>query len=166
MSTLPTALDRIQQALSANQTIIDQRQAREQVQAALRPQAQTLTQRSMDQFPSPLDGKGITSAAFNSAVNKLIAAAGGKVKIKSGTRSPQRQAQLWADALKKYGSPEKARKWVAPPGHSKHELGLAADLAYADAATKTWVHQNAARFGLVFPLSNEDWHIELKGTRG
>lgn len=104
-------------------------------------------------------------AVFNSAIQKLIAASGGKISVSSGKRSSQRQAQLWAEALKKYGSPEKARKWVAPPGHSKHELGLANDLKFADPATRAWAHQHAGEFGLTFPLANESWHIEPIGVR-
>lgn len=73
---------------------------------------------------------------------------------------------MWADALKKYGDPEIADNWVARPGHSNHEKGLAADLAYADAAAKAWVHQHAKEYGLQFPMANEDWHIELLGGRG
>jgi LAS superfamily LD-carboxypeptidase LdcB len=87
------------------------------------------------------------------------------------------QKRLWEAALKKYGSAATARKWVAPPGHSNHGKGIAADLhAYGTvldlkaggkvgAATK-WAHANAGKFGLHFPLSNEDWHIEPKGSRG
>lgn len=93
--------------------------------------------------------------------------------IYSGYRSTERQAQLWADALKKYGSPEAARKWVAPPGRSNHNHGQAVDLAYngqslarAPQNVVDWVHQNAGKYGLYFPLSNENWHIEPLGTRG
>jgi len=102
---------------------------------------------------------------FNSALNKLIADSGGKVTLNSGYRSPEKQAQLWAKALKKYGSAEAARKWVAPPGNSQHNFGTAADLGYADAATKEWVHENARQYGLHFPLDNEDWHIEPTWAR-
>lgn len=108
---------------------------------------------------------GISEAALLKAVNRMIADSGGKAKINSRRRSTKRQAQLWEAALKKYGSPEKARKWVAPPGKSKHEHGLAIDLGYADAATRKWFHDNAARYGLEFPLSNEPWHVEIKGSR-
>lgn len=119
------------------------------------------------------DGHGHTSQAevsglnaeFSKQLNALIKASGGKVKINSGYRSPERQAQLYAQAVKKYGSPEKARKWAAPPGKSNHNHGLAADLGYADAATKAWVHANAAKYGLVFPLAHEPWHIEPVGAR-
>lgn len=106
-------------------------------------------------------GGGDTEAA----VQKLLKAMGGKVTIKSGRRSTARQAELYAAALKKYGSPEKARKWVAPPGKSKHESGEAFDLGYADESTKAKVHAIAAQYGLYFPLANEDWHIERIGSR-
>lgn len=103
--------------------------------------------------------------------------------ILSGTRSRERQVQLWADAVAKYGSPEAARKWVAPPSGevvdgkaskgSNHEHGNAADLGwkggkFRDAPQEVvdWVHANAERYGLTFPLSNEAWHIETKEARG
>lgn len=91
----------------------------------------------------------------------------------SGYRSVERQEELWADALKKYGSVAEARKWVAPPGNSNHNHGKAADLMWngkrldqAPDHVKRWVHENAAQFGLHFPLGNEPWHVEIAGTRG
>lgn len=84
----------------------------------------------------------------------------GSVTINSGYRSIERQQQLWLDALKKYGTPEAARKWVAPPGNSQHNKGNAADLGYASDAARKWMHANAGNFGLSFPLANENWHIE------
>lgn len=83
----------------------------------------------------------------------------------SAYRSPERQAQLWEEALAKYGSPEAARKWVAPPGRSNHNHGLAIDMKYGSDAARAWAHENAANYGLAFPLSNEPWHIELAGIR-
>lgn len=106
---------------------------------------------------------------FSSALAKMFADAPEDIrsglKVSSGYRSKERQAQLWADALKKYGSPEKARKWVAPPGNSKHNHGSAADLKYLDPKAKEWVHANASKYGLAFPLNHEDWHVELAGAR-
>lgn len=118
-----------------------------------------------------LEEGGVTEAAFNTALQKLIAAAGGKASITSGKRSEKRQEELWAQALEKYGDPEIADNWVARPRSaggkgSNHTRGIAADLKYADAATKKWIHENAAKYGLHFPLSNEPWHIELRGSRG
>lgn len=103
---------------------------------------------------------------FQSALAAMFAAAPGGLQIKSGFRSPEVQAQLWDQALAKYGSPEAARKWVAPPGRSQHGHGNAADLGYLSPEAKAWAHANASQFGLAFPLSNEPWHIELASARG
>lgn len=82
------------------------------------------------------------------------------LSINSGFRSPEHQARLYQDALAKYGSPEAARKWVAPPGKSQHNHGNAADLHYASPEVKDWVHQNAGQYGLHFRMGHEPWHIE------
>lgn len=107
---------------------------------------------------------------FSSALSQMFAAAPPEIqhnmRVMSGYRSPEVQAGLWANALKKYGSPEAARKWVAPPGHSMHNKGFASDLRYLDPAATKWAHDNASKFGLAFPLANENWHVELAGQRG
>ena len=114
---------------------------------------------------------------FSVKLSRLIQAAPAgireKLGIYSGARSVERQAELWAAAVKRYGSPEAARKWVAPPGKSNHNHGKAADLSYngqslkdAPAEVVQWVHANAGQFGLKFPLANENWHIEDGSTRG
>lgn len=84
----------------------------------------------------------------------------GAVQVTSAYRSNERQAQLWQEAVQKYGSPEAARRWVAPPGASRHSHGLAADIRFASPDAQTWVHQNAGRFGLGFRMAHEPWHIE------
>ncbi len=88
------------------------------------------------------------------------------LRVTSGYRSPEVQAGLWDAALAKYGSPEAARKWVAPPGRSHHNAGGAVDLKYLSPIAQQWAHDNAAQYGLQFPLSNEPWHIEPLGSRG
>jgi len=89
-----------------------------------------------------------------------------KFQINSGFRSLERQAELFAEAVKKYGSEEAARKWVAPPGNSMHNHGKAADLNMnGDPAVKEWLHANAAKYGLGFPMGHEPWHIEALDAR-
>lgn len=109
------------------------------------------------------------NADFSSALATMFAEAPENVRsglrIGSGFRSPERQSQLWNAALKKHGSAERARKWVAPPGRSQHNHGNAADLKFLSEDAKKWVHENAPKYGLAFPLSNEDWHVELAGAR-
>lgn len=93
--------------------------------------------------------------------------------IYSGYRSNEHQARLWQNALVKYGSAAAARKWVAPPGKSNHNHGMASDLSWNGKSLKhappdvvKWVHENAPAYGLKFPLANENWHIEDDSTRG
>jgi hypothetical protein len=69
----------------------------------------------------------------------------------SGFRSDAEQAKLFADAVRKYGSVAAARKWVAPPGASKHNQGLAVDLG----GNLALAHKLAGKFGLYFPMSWE-----------
>ena len=89
-----------------------------------------------------------------------------QLRMLSGYRSPERQQQLWDEALAKYGSPEAARKWVAPPGNSKHNHGQAVDLRYLDDTAREWVHANLSQYGLHAPLAHEPWHVEPIGSRG
>ncbi|TCP90950.1 tape measure domain-containing protein [Rhizobium sp. PP-CC-2G-626] len=109
------------------------------------------------------------SSAFEGKLEKLLGALpkemAGQIRINSGFRSVERQQQLWQAALEKYGSVAEARKWVAPPGNSQHNKGNAADLGYGSDAARQWAHKNAGQFGLQFPLSNENWHIEDADAR-
>ena len=88
------------------------------------------------------------------------------ISVFSAYRSPAHQARLFAQAVRKYGSVAAARKWVAPPGGSMHNRGLAADLRFASPAARAWAHANAAKYGLHFPMGHEPWHIEPLGARG
>ncbi|MBN8935186.1 MAG: D-alanyl-D-alanine carboxypeptidase family protein [Rhizobiales bacterium] len=86
--------------------------------------------------------------------------------ILSGFRSVDRQRQLWEKS-------DKSGKWVAPPGRSLHNHGQAVDLSWkgqslarAPQEVLDWVHQNAGRYGIYFPMSYEPWHAEPVGSRG
>ena len=81
--------------------------------------------------------------------------------ISSGFRDEQRQAVLFAQAIKKYGSETEAAKWVLPPQFSHHPHGLAIDVNYpGDRAGAQWLEDNGARFGLCRVYANEWWHFE------
>lgn len=100
-------------------------------------------------------------AAFAESLRKLMAAVPG-LTITSGFRSTAEQARLYA---------EKGPGWAAPPGRSQHERGLAADLAYRGSGQlPAWVREEAAKYGIHFPLANrtrnpEPWHAEPIGGR-
>jgi hypothetical protein len=67
-------------------------------------------------------------AAFIDAAEQ----AGHDIKVVSGHRDFDRQAVLWRNAVRKYGSAAEARRHVAPPGGSTHEFGEAVDLSFGD----------------------------------
>jgi hypothetical protein len=116
--------------------------------------------------PDHVDG---LSTDMSDRLAAMIAEAPDNVKagldIMSGARSIERQQQLW-DASDKSG------KWVARPGGSKHNHGVAADLGWnggrfsaAPKEVREWVHANAEKYGLTFPMSYEPWHIETAEAR-
>lgn len=108
--------------------------------------------------------------AFMQAADREL---GEGLQVYSGYRSPELQAKLYKAALKKYGSEKAARKWVAPPGNSKHNTGEAADLKFngiridkADPKVRAWIKENAPKYGLDVPMAHEPWQVELAGARG
>lgn len=114
---------------------------------------------------APNADPSLLEATFNQSVQKLLAALGGRASVTSGRRTPERQQQLWDEALRKYGDPEIADNWVARPGTSRHEQGIANDLSFADDSTRAEAHRIAGQYGLYFPMSNEPWHVEPVSTR-
>ena len=94
------------------------------------------------------------------AVDRLISGSGGEVFVVSGHRSPVEQAVLWERALREHGSPEAADDWVARPGTSMHEKGLAVDLGGDLALARVLIE--SLDLPLVPSLSHEPWHFELR----
>jgi hypothetical protein len=97
--------------------------------------------------------------ALDRAVRRLLAAAAGSVWLTSGYRTSGEQARLWAAAVERHGSEEAADDWVAPPGRSMHERGLAVDLGGDVERAQRIVE--ALGLPLHRPLANEPWHFEL-----
>lgn len=83
------------------------------------------------------------------ALTAAVEARGGHLKIGNGRRTNAEQAALYRQ---KPGL-------AAPPGHSNHERGTAADME----GDLELAHQLAPQFGLFFPMSYEPWHIEPVG---
>lgn len=114
-------------------------------------------------------------------------------RVSSGYRSPERQAELMRDKIKDQLGPDAANRWmadvktygpeaageqwqnqlrgagitawVALPGRSNHQKGIAFDLEYANDDAKKWALENASKYGLHFPMSHEPWHVEPVGSR-
>ncbi|MDX6280166.1 MAG: zinc D-Ala-D-Ala carboxypeptidase [Kribbellaceae bacterium] len=90
--------------------------------------------------------------------------AGIKLHLTTGWRSKEYQKELLDKAIKRYGSREKAREYVATPEESHHVTGNAVDVGPTDA--DDWLNRKGARFGLCQTLANEIWHFELVTTPG
>ena len=90
---------------------------------------------------------------------RAVAAEGVDLRIASGWRSKEFQQRLFDHAVRKYGSADIARQFVASPDVSKHVVGQAVDVAPIDA--NNWLIRNGAQFGLCQIYANELWHFEL-----
>ena len=84
---------------------------------------------------------------------------GGSLHINDGWRSYEESVVIWKHTKRKYGGWRAAKQWAAPPGCSNHVRGTAADLR----GSLRLAHRLAPRHGLVFPMSWEPWHVELRG---
>ena len=112
------------------------------------------------------------AAAFQTKTGK-------KLLITSGFRSNDKQKQLWeAKLAENKGDVAATRKMVAEPSAplgngrgSQHMLGLAIDinskgpsglnvLAGPRTQSTGWLES----FGLIRPVNNEDWHVQMSGT--
>jgi hypothetical protein len=93
------------------------------------------------------------------AVRALVRESAGAVRVVSGWRSSREQQVLWNQALDRYGTAERADDWVARPGTSAHERGVAVDLGGDLTRAVSLIHE----LGLPLhrPLSHEPWHFEL-----
>ena len=102
----------------------------------------------------------------------------------SGYRSYSKQSTIYNNKLKRVGgSKEKADEYVARPGASEHQLGMAMDVGQKDkvnlsasfGSTKggKWVRENCWRFGFILRYDEgwedvtgynfEPWHVRYVG---
>jgi hypothetical protein len=88
---------------------------------------------------------------FVKRLEKLGQDIGEKVIVRSGYRTIEEQQKLWDES-------DKSGKWVAKPGESRHNYGLAADIE--NQRIKTMTNEELAHYGLFKPMDYEDWHIE------
>lgn len=109
---------------------------------------------------------------MQNALRGFLQAAPQGLQIYSAYRSPELQAELYQNALAKYGDEATARKWVAPPGRSQHNHGRAVDLKWngvrldrAPQHIQDEVKALAVKYGLDVPMEWEPWQVELAGAR-
>lgn len=144
-----------------------------------------------DLEPLPLDqsvaaGIRLRREAAQALLQLLGAAreAGHHLLVISGYRSYEEQQRVLEQEIRAYGA-ERARRQVAPPGHSEHQLGVAADVAprrnpydldqsFGGEPEGQWLAAHSARFGFLisYPAGKETitgyiyepWHIRYVGV--
>jgi D-alanyl-D-alanine carboxypeptidase len=155
---------------AADQAVADQAEAKlaaaKQAEAKLAEAKQAAAKQAAADIEKakaaqPKPGTGGLEPALTQAFNRArtaALAAGLDLRVNSGLRSAAEQQRLYDDAIAKYGSPAKARRWVLPPAESSHVKGLAIDVGPPAAAT--WLEKYGVRYGLCRRYVNEWWHFE------
>ncbi len=97
----------------------------------------------------------------------------------SGYRSAERQKQIYDNEVHALGE-LKAKQYVALPGESEHQTGLAMDIGkidgkFGDSKEGKWVSQNAHKYGFIlrYPAGKENitkinyepWHFRYVGIK-
>lgn len=96
----------------------------------------------------------------------------------SGYRSFETQKEIYNNRVRDYGR-EYANKYVAKPGKSEHQLGLAMDIAtsngfiYEGTKEALWIEENAHNYGFIIRYikgkenitgyNYEPWHVRYVG---
>jgi len=113
-------------------------------------------------FPAEnLDGlTPATRAAFEAARTRALWRHGELIGLTSGHRRPDRQARMFAEAVRRTGSAEVARRRVLPAEESKHVAGTALDVRPAEGAR--WLEKHGGPHGLYRIYDNEWWHFEYR----
>ena len=101
--------------------------------------------------------------------------------VVSGFRTQEKQQSLYDEKIQKYQNQgyskeeavELAEQWVARPGTSEHQLGLAVDINGATYDIYLWLQANSYKYGFIFRypgskteitgVAEEVWHYRYVG---
>lgn len=107
--------------------------------------------------------------------------AGYDPEVVSGYRTSEKQQQLLDEKISEfcdqgYGRSEAKRQalqWVAEPGTSEHQLGLAVDINGSTYDTYLWLEENCCNYGFIYRypadktditgIAHEEWHYRYVG---
>lgn len=115
-------------------------------------------------------------------------AAGLELFVRSGYRTEEQQKQLLTKKVAAYQNEgyskpkagQLARKWVATPRTSEHELGLAVDINADTTVCSSdqlyaWLFENSYKYGFIYRyppdkihitnINNEPWHFRYVGQK-
>jgi len=106
-----------------------------------------------------VDGRDVevsTARAFRT-MQRAAAARGVELRVVSGFRTYERQAELYRLWRRGAGHP------AARPGYSNHQSGRALDIYITDYRVYEWLKGHAAKFGFKRTVRKEAWHWEYVG---
>lgn len=131
-------------------------------------------------------GEKVDERIYDPLMNMLEAAKEGNwdqlPQIVSGYRTSRKQQQLYDDKIAKYRQEgysheeavRQAKRWVAVPGYSEHQLGLAVDINGATYDLYFWLQENSYKYGFIFRYpgaktditgtAEEVWHYRYVGV--
>ena len=102
--------------------------------------------------------------------------------VVSGYRTQAKQQKFFDDKVAKYlneghsksEAEELAKQWVAVPGYSEHQVGLAVDINGATYDLYFWLQENSWKYGFIFRypgnkteitgVAEEVWHYRYVGV--
>jgi len=131
--------------------------------------------RGEDHFGGKVILRKSAMKAFKNAM-RIAEGKGMRLKVTSSYRDFKSQEKLHAHGVEKYGSSEKANKWVAKAGHSNHHTGGTFDIAaMVKNSDGKWVggtrHPNQKYLWEILPKAGfvnydpEPWHWEIYTAR-
>lgn len=82
--------------------------------------------------------------------------------LNDGKRSTGQQRREFEDAVRRFGTPELAARYVLPPEKSMHVKGIAVDVQPLESAA--WVERHGSELGWCRRYLNEEWHFEHDPT--
>ncbi|GAB3973841.1 hypothetical protein GCM10029978_054030 [Actinoallomurus acanthiterrae] len=113
-------------------------------------------------FPAE-DLSGLTSAtraAFTAARTQALWRDGVLIGLTSGYRDAGEQERLFAEEVRRAGSPTAARLRALPSEESRHVAGTALDVRPTEGAH--WLERYGAQYRLYRVYDNEWWHFEYR----
>jgi len=136
---------------------------------------------------SLVDGglRGDAIGSYEQLQRDVAASGAGGIALTSGYRSYNTQSAIHRSQVSRLGV-EEGERLAARPGHSEHQLGLAADVvacgeggcgsmySFAGTAQERWVRENSWRYGWIVRYESgrtgttgynpEPWHLRYIGT--
>lgn len=113
-----------------------------------------------DQFDPDLGGPALAHPEAAAAMSQLLEdakkAGHTSLRVKFSYRTFAKQEEKWANF-------QAGGNLAARPGTSNHGWAVAFDLSWLTEAAIDWAHSNAAKYGFVFNVPSERWHIVYEG---